>query len=68
MPTDACNGKTRYGSRRDARRDAAGLWPYPCKLCNGWHLTSEKPYKPHKRGAKKWIGAELPEIEDLSPT
>lgn len=52
---DECFGKVIYKTRKDAESEGKwirrrGLWggdkyPYFCKTCHAWHLTSEKNKK-----------------------
>ncbi len=52
----SCTGKNRYTSEYIARAtgqfrlnderpghaaETQTLWPYPCQLCRGWHLTKQ---------------------------
>lgn len=43
-----CNAKARYDSEAEARDTAARFfwdqYPYRCKGCDRWHLTSTKPW------------------------
>ncbi len=50
---NGCESKTRYTTRAEAKRRAKAverrhhplfrLYPYQCRHCAGWHLTSRAP-------------------------
>lgn len=52
VPARTCRlQKIPYSSRaeanvvaREARRFGRSQWPYQCRWCHAWHLTSKKPW------------------------